>query len=108
MEVSAKIPQISTLSGSLLSKNHPKLYNQPEQDDLGSVMNSIEIGSRIKQERKRQKLTQEQLAALAGVGVRFIRELEHGKPTCQLSLALQIMQTLGLSLKILTSDDRPS
>jgi len=71
-------------------------------------MDSAEIGSRIKQERKRQKLTQEQLAALAGIGVRFIRELEHGKPTCQLSLVLQVMQTLGLSLKILTPDERLS
>ena len=33
----------------------------------------------VRDTRKRQNLTQEQLAATAGVGVRFIRELEHGK-----------------------------
>ena len=33
-------------------------------------------GPSIRQERKAQKLTQEQLAGLTGVGVRFVRELE--------------------------------
>ncbi len=69
-------------------------------------MDATEIGFLIRQERKKQKLTQEQLAALAGVGVRFIREVEHGKLTCQLALVLQVMQTLGLKLGIKTPDDR--
>lgn len=69
-------------------------------------MDATEIGFLIRQERKKQKLTQEQLAALAGVGVRFIRELEHGKLTCQLALVLQVMQTLGLKLGIKTPDNR--
>jgi len=69
-------------------------------------MDASEIGFLIRQERKKQKLTQEQLAALAGVGVRFIREVEHGKLTCQLALVLQVMQTLGLKLGIKTPDDR--
>jgi len=70
------------------------------------TMDATEIGFLIRQERKKQKLTQEQLAALAGVGVRFIREVEHGKLTCQLALVLQVMQTLGLKLGIKTPDDR--
>jgi len=73
---------------------------------IGTPMDTTEIGSRIRHERKRQRLTQEQLAALAGVGVRFVREVEHGKPTCQLALALQVMQTLGLSLHITAPDGR--
>lgn len=62
------------------------------------------IGSLIRQERKRQGLTQEQLAAFAGVGIRFVRELEAGKSTCQLGLALQVMSTLGLSWQINNRD----
>ena len=58
------------------------------------------IGSLIRHERKRQGLTQEQLAAIAGVGIRFVRELEAGKTTCQLGLAIQVMRTLGLSWQI--------
>ena len=71
-----------------------------------NVIDVTEIGSLIRQERKKQRLTQEQLAGLSGVGVRFVREVEHGKPTCQLALVLQVMQTLGLSLRIHTADER--
>lgn len=71
-----------------------------------NVIDATEIGSLIRQERKKQRLTQEQLAGLSGVGVRFVREVEHGKPTCQLALVLQVMQTLGLSLKIHTAEER--
>lgn len=69
-------------------------------------MDSAEIGSLIRRERKKQKLTQEQLAALAGVGVRFVREVEHGKPSCQLALTLKVMRTLGLAINVLTPDER--
>lgn len=62
------------------------------------------IGSLIRHERKRQGLTQEQLAAVAGVGIRFVRELEAGKTTCQIGLALQVMRTLGLSWQINNRD----
>ena len=68
-------------------------------------MGATEIGFLIRQERKKQKLTQDQLAAIAGVGVGFIREVEHGKPTCQLALVLQVLQTLGLKLGIKIPDD---
>ena len=64
------------------------------------VTASNELGNLIRDERKRQKLTQEQLAALSGVGVRFVRELEHGKESCRLGLALTVMQTLGLSVNV--------
>ncbi|MFM7631638.1 MAG: helix-turn-helix domain-containing protein, partial [Alphaproteobacteria bacterium] len=36
------------------------------------------LGCAVRNARKKQKLTQEQLAALCGVGTRFLRELEHG------------------------------
>lgn len=62
------------------------------------------IGSLVRHERKRQGLTQEQLAGIAGVGIRFVRELETGKTTCQLGLALQVMRTLGLSWQINNRD----
>lgn len=63
-------------------------------------MDSAEIGSFIRREHKKQRLTLEQLAALAGVGVRFVREVEHGKPSCQLALVLKVMRILGLSIKV--------
>lgn len=53
------------------------------------------IGALLRQERNRQGLTQEQLAAIAGVGIRFVRELETGKTTCRIGLALQVCVRLG-------------
>ena len=61
---------------------------------MTSVQNHTVLGHLVRIERKRQKLTQEQLAALAGVGVRFLRELEKGKGSCQIGLAFSVMQTL--------------
>lgn len=64
-------------------------------------MNQIEhLGQLIKTTRKSQKLTQEQLAATAGVGVRFIRELEQGKESCHIGKALLVLTMLGLDVTI--------
>mgnify|MGYP001289087187 CR=1 FL=1 len=63
---------------------------------MTSVQNHIALGNLVRIERKRQK----QLAALAGVGVRFLRELEKGKDSCRIGLAFSVMQTLGLSVDV--------
>ena len=63
------------------------------------ILNSADtLGETIRQERKRQKVTQAELAALAGVGVRFVRELENGKQSCQLGLTFAVLETLGITL----------
>ncbi|NQY80277.1 MAG: helix-turn-helix transcriptional regulator [Candidatus Caenarcaniphilales bacterium] len=54
----------------------------------------------IRQARKEQKLTQEQLAAMSNVGVRFIRELEHGKDSCHLGKTLLVLMMLGIEVKL--------
>lgn len=56
------------------------------------------LGETIRQERKRQKVTQVELAALAGIGVRFLRELEHGKTSCQLGQTFSVLETLGITI----------
>lgn len=62
------------------------------------ITDSQSLGTLIRMERKAQKLTQEELAGLTGVGVRFVRELEAGKESCQIGRALQVASALGLSL----------
>ena len=54
-----------------------------------------EIASFIKYHRKRLSLTQEELANKAGVGIRFIRELEQGKETVQLDKVNQVLSLFG-------------
>ncbi|MGD9944502.1 MAG: type II toxin-antitoxin system Y4mF family antitoxin [Burkholderiaceae bacterium] len=67
---------------------------------IGDIPSGRELGTLIRQERKAQRLTQEQLAALTGVGPRFIRELEAGKESCQLGRALLVLSALGLRLAV--------
>ena len=64
------------------------------------ISDSAALGQLIRAERKRQQLTQEQLAGVAGVGIRFVRELESGKASCRVGLALTVLQTLGLIVSI--------
>ena len=58
-----------------------------------------EIGTLIKNTRKKIGATQRELALTSGTGLRFIIELEQGKPTCQLEKTLTVLRTLGLKLK---------
>lgn len=67
---------------------------------MKTITTSKSLGLLIREERKAQGLTQEQLAGLTGVGVRFVRELEAGKESCQLGRALQVVAALGLSVSV--------
>lgn len=64
-----------------------------------NIITVNQFGQLIKNARKKSKLTQSQLAAAAGIGERFIRELEKGKPTCQLEKSLIVAQMLGIKLE---------
>jgi len=57
------------------------------------------IGELIKQTRKSLKVTQKELALTSGTGLRFIIDLEKGKPTCQLAKVLVVLQTLGIKVE---------
>src|SRR3712207_5264143 len=52
----------------------------------------------VKYQRNKQKLTQEQLAERAGVGLRFIRELEQGKETLRMDKVNQVLRLFGHAL----------
>ncbi len=49
----------------------------------------------VKNKRKLLNLTQPDLASKAGVGLRFIRELEQGKTTLRLDKVNQVLQLFG-------------
>jgi y4mF family transcriptional regulator len=63
-------------------------------------MDSITLGAIVRRERKAQKLKQAELAAVSGVGIRFIVDLEAGKPTLQLEKVLHVVRTLGCTITI--------
>ncbi|MDD2713381.1 MAG: helix-turn-helix transcriptional regulator [Simplicispira sp.] len=56
------------------------------------------LGQAVRSARKHLGLTQPQLALAAGVGVRFVVDLEAGKPTLRLEHILRVLHALGGTL----------
>jgi len=59
-----------------------------------------QIGDLVKVARKTMGVTQKELALTSGTGLRFIIDLEKGKPTCQLGKALTVLQTVGIRVDL--------
>ncbi len=56
------------------------------------------VGALIRQARKEQGLTQREFADIAGVGIRFLSELERGKDTAEVGLVLQVSKAAGFDV----------
>lgn len=63
-----------------------------------SIRSAEDLGILVRKTRKSQGISQEQLAGVANTGIRFISDLENGKPTVQLELAIQVLEALGLGV----------
>lgn len=63
-----------------------------------AIRTPADLGQQIRAARKAQGLTQAELADIAGVGTRFVSELERGKDTARLGLALDIARLAGVDL----------
>jgi y4mF family transcriptional regulator len=59
-----------------------------------------DIGALIRSVRKASGLRQDELAGACGVGLRFIVDLEAGKPTAQIGKALQVLAGLGVTMTL--------
>ncbi|MGM0593010.1 MAG: helix-turn-helix transcriptional regulator [Pseudomonadota bacterium] len=76
------------------------MQNQDNMLPFGKVVTVEAIGKLVRAHRKSQAATQTELASLCGVGVRFISDLENGKPTMELGKVLHVLQCLGLEVSI--------
>ena len=61
-------------------------------------------GNYVKDMRKQYGLTQEQLAAKSGVGLRFLRELEADKPTLRMDKVNMVLEMFGTQLGVVSKD----
>lgn len=68
--------------------------------NMASIRSAQQLGDALRAARKQLGLTQPQLALAAGVGVRFIVDLEAGKVTVQLQQVLRVIDALGGELAI--------
>ena len=60
----------------------------------------LDLATTIKAARRALKLKQADLAAAAGVGTRFVVDLEASKPTVQLGKTLAVLEALGLECRV--------
>lgn len=58
-----------------------------------------EIGAFVRAKRKERGLTQVEVAELADVSDRFLRELEHGKPSAEIGKVIDVLAVLGFDLE---------
>ncbi len=70
------------------------------------TITTIQLGAAIRARRRELGVTQKELAMTSGTGLRFIIDLEKGKPTCQTGKMLQVLQALGLDLAVGGGSDR--
>lgn len=64
------------------------------------ITNATDLGAWIRNQRKERRLTLDQLASLAGTGVRFLSELERGKETAELGKVIAVLAALDAQLAI--------
>jgi y4mF family transcriptional regulator len=62
------------------------------------MMQESTLSKLIKEKRKQLGLTQEELSFKSGVGLRFVRELETGKPTLRMDKVNQVLKLFGFEL----------
>jgi y4mF family transcriptional regulator len=77
----------------------PKAYASGMED---RVVRSVEdIGRQVRDARNAMGMTQQRFADLAGVGRRFLIDLEHGKPGLKIGLVLDVCKAAGIRLAVL-------
>ena len=67
-------------------------------------MKNMSLNECVKTERKTLGLSREEFAQKAGVGLRFLRELEQGKTTLKMDKVNQVLRLLGKQLGVVPMD----
>lgn len=76
------------------------LYSRTVTRLLAMKYTPKQIGELVKSVRKQMGATQKDLAMTSGTGLRFIIELEQGKPTSQIGKVLTVLNTLGVTMSL--------
>lgn len=67
---------------------------------MQTITDTRALGAAIRACRKSSGLTQAEAAALCGVGIRFLSEIENGKPTAHIGKVIKVITGLGLALRV--------
>ena len=74
--------------------------NISEEPTYGKIVTPVELGRLIRFKRKEIGVRQEVTAGMAGVGTKFLSQLENGKETAELGKTLQVLRKMGLDVYI--------
>ena len=64
-----------------------------------TITSAKDIGLLVKEKRKNINMTQREAANIAWVGVRFLSELENGKPTLEIDKVLNVARLFGIDIE---------
>lgn len=72
-----------------------------------SISSPEDLGRTVRAARQAQNLRLEDVALAAGVGIRFLSELERGKPSVRLAESMRVLAALGVRLSAERDRDQP-
>lgn len=72
-----------------------------EAHRLRHISRPSDLGFALRQLRERSGTTQSELAGVAGVGRKWLSQLENGKATAEIGLILRLVHTLGYEVELL-------
>ncbi len=67
---------------------------------MANITNARQFGAEVREARKRRGLSQEDLAAQAGVSRAWLTRFETGHPTASVEPLFRVLNALGLSLDL--------
>lgn len=85
------MPRVPQETGKVTTVTAPRGTQLTTPKELGAIVRAV---------RREAGMDQATAAGLAGVGTRFLGDVERGKPTLRLGLVLQVLDRLGLEITI--------
>lgn len=64
------------------------------------IHDAKQLGELIRGRRRELGLTQTEVAEVANTNLRFLSELERGKPTARFENVMRVLATLGIDLEV--------
>ena len=90
---------VPSAANSLAALASPNASSSTTASPSGaSIISAADMGRLVRTARQGMRLSQQQFADLAGVGRRFVSELENGKATLELGLVLQVCRAAGIDI----------
>ena len=67
---------------------------------MTEITNMDEVAEIVRRTRKSQKISQTVLSQASNVGLRFVGDIERGKPSVQFDKLLSVLTSLGIAVKL--------